>query len=494
MLTGLSQREINPNNAAATIVEGMTAEDSNAADEDGNHEEEDDAHFEKISKMYIKDSTRDSYNSANRALLLWLDKKQPNCVSEDTKQTLSSIFAAQQGATAKRKNTVVSKKAFEIIAKANPDSQPIVFENMTVKIFVCFLSSRAPAKDASFFSKSGSGGYRSAYKELHRQCEVEVDSVFEKDLGQKFKGLFRGYAQEKEEKGGRLAEGKDPMSFALYKFLCKKMVEDGSKESIFAHAFLTLTWNLICRSKNTIHIHRNHVTWGSDGMTIRFAHMKTDTEGGDSARLRHLFSNPYCLPICVTTAVGKYLSTFLPKENGMLFDGNSYNRFQKYLKGLVTKYHVDVERLGINPKDIGVLSIRKGAATYCCGGTTAAPHIAAVCNRAGWTMGKVKDTYIQYGEAGDQHVGRVVAGLPVLNAKYACSPAYICIDDTDNPEENTCTAEDVEHVVQTFFPGFVTVSISFKPVAIHCAAALLFAKDYFNEALSPRYVLYKITV
>ena len=44
-----------------------------------------------------------------------------------------------------------------------------------------------------------------------------MDSVFEKDLGQKFKGLFRGYAQEKEEKGGRLAEGKDPMSFALYK-------------------------------------------------------------------------------------------------------------------------------------------------------------------------------------------------------------------------------------------------------------------------------------
>ena len=153
MLTGLSQREINPNNAAATIVEGMTAEDSNAADEDGNHDEEDDAHFEKISKMYIKDSTRDSYNSANRALLLWLDKKQPNCVSEDTKQTLSSIFAAQQRATAIRKNTSVSKKAFKIIAKANPDSQPIVFENMTVKIFVSFLSSRARAKDAFFLAR-----------------------------------------------------------------------------------------------------------------------------------------------------------------------------------------------------------------------------------------------------------------------------------------------------------------------------------------------------
>jgi hypothetical protein len=54
MLTGLSQREINPNNAAATIVQEMTAEDSNAADEDGNHEEEDDAHFEKISTLTLQ--------------------------------------------------------------------------------------------------------------------------------------------------------------------------------------------------------------------------------------------------------------------------------------------------------------------------------------------------------------------------------------------------------------------------------------------------------
>jgi hypothetical protein len=87
----------------------------------------------------------------------------------------------------------------------------------------------------------------------------------------------------------------------------------------------------------------------------------------------------------------------------------------------------EVERLGVNTKDIDVHSIRKGAATYCCEGTTAAPHIAVICNRAGWTMGKVKDTFIQYAYARDQHVGRVVAGLPVLDAKYACSPPYFCV-------------------------------------------------------------------
>ena len=116
----------------------------------------------------------------------------------------------------------------------------------------------------------------------------------------------------------------------------------------------------------------------------------------------------------------------------MLFDKNSYQRFGKYLQNLVAANKVEVERLGINIEDIGVHSIRKGAATYCCGGTTAALHIAAVCNRAGWTMGKVKDTCIQYAASGDQHIGRVVSGLPVLNVKYACTPPYFCIEPMDH--------------------------------------------------------------
>jgi hypothetical protein len=42
-----------------------------------------------------------------------------------------------------------------------------------------------------------------------------------------------------------------------------------------------------------------------------------------------------------------------------------------------------MQRLGIEPKDIGAHSIPKGAATYCCNGTTAGVAFAAVCVRAG---------------------------------------------------------------------------------------------------------------
>jgi len=138
--------------------------------------------------------------------------------------------------------------------------------------------------------------------------------------------------------------------------------------------------------------------------------------------------------------------------------------------------------MGYKIKDIGVHSIQKGAATYWCGGTTAALHIAAVCNRAGWTIRKFKDTYIQYTKAGDQHVGRVVAGLPVLSAKYACSPPFYCRDDAETPNEKTCTSADVEFAIATLFPAFDQI-VSFKPVAVTCAASLCRARDYLDTTL-----------
>jgi len=51
--------------------------------------------------------------------------------------------------------------------------------------------------------------------------------------------------------------------------------------------------------------------------------------------------------------------------------------------------------------------------------------IAAVCNRAGLTMGKVHDTRIQYEVAQDQYLGRFVAGLNVNIHKFSLSPVYL---------------------------------------------------------------------
>ncbi len=337
MLVSLGGTVSNTSNPIDSILNEMDAEDGANPDNAEGEEEL----YNKVSRMYIKEETRAGYNTCNRSFLLWLDGHEPQCVNAYAKEKLQEVFVSQPGALAKAENSRVKAAATMLVGEAGPDKQPIIFENVTDKIFCNFIFSRARRIGQKFLSKSGCGSYRSAYKELHRQCGVTVSQNFEKQLTIKFKGMLRGHAEEKEQTGGRLAEGKDPMSFRLYKFLCSKMVEKGTKDSIFSHAFLTLTWNLVCRSKNTVNIHRNHISWGTDCVTIRFAHTKTDVEGGDQARLRHVFANPYNLDICAVTALAKYLATFEPKENGMLFDANSYSRFQKELKKIVKEHQVE---------------------------------------------------------------------------------------------------------------------------------------------------------
>ena len=156
------------------------------------------------------------------------------------------------------------------------------------------------------------------------------------------------------------------MTFSLYKRLCAKMMADGLKEAIFAHAFLALTWNIVCRSKNTVFIHRNHISWDHDALCIQFSHIKTDMAGDDAKHKQHIYANQLCHPICTLTALAKYLAASHSKADGILFDNNSYQRFGKYFQRLVAANKVEVERLGINIEDTGVHLIIKGAATYCC--------------------------------------------------------------------------------------------------------------------------------
>ena len=78
-----------------------------------------------------------------------------------------------------------------------------------------------------------------------------MPQAFKAALTKSFNGLLQAHSQEKEAKVSRLSEEKDTMPFALYKRLCAKMMLDASKEAVFSHAFLTLTWNIVCCSKNT---------------------------------------------------------------------------------------------------------------------------------------------------------------------------------------------------------------------------------------------------
>jgi len=137
--------------------------------------------------------------------------------------------------------------------------------------------------------------------------------------------------------------------------------------------------------------------------------------------------------------------------------------------------------MGVNPDEIGVHSIRKGAATYCTSGTTAGVNFVAVCVRAGWSMG-FKDTYLQYSEAGDQLCGRTVAGLDVNSHLFAISPPFFCVEttnkNTENEEGNVVSDEEVDEGIEMVFGN---VRPDRRLLCRFLTASLLYHRNWLRE-------------
>src|SRR5690606_9474769 len=79
--------------------------------------------------------------------------------------------------------------------------------------------------------------------------------------------------QQGEVDHGSFGVGKAPLTFELYKMLCRSFIVDGN---VFALAYATLSWNLMCRTNNTESLCLDHLSWSGDSMTVYFGRMKND--------------------------------------------------------------------------------------------------------------------------------------------------------------------------------------------------------------------------
>ncbi len=156
-------------------------------------------------------------------------------------------------------------------------------------------------------------------------------------------------------------------------------------------------------------------------------------QAGRNIHPRHVYANPVKPFICPVLALGVYLLTnsFSASERSLFPGKNQYQRFSKKLQKLIDQVSDGNSLAGETFRIYGTQSFRKGAATYACSGSTAAPHISAVSNRAGWKQPGAQDTYLVYADAGDQYVGRVVSGLPQYSHDFALLPPFF--KDTSDP-------------------------------------------------------------
>ena len=151
-------------------------------------------------------------------------------------------------------------------------------------------------------------------------------------------------------------------------------------------------------------------------------------------------------------------------KDSALFPGtNQYKRFSKFLEKLCIKHKDEkMKDFGVNIEDIGVHSIRKGAASYVSSGSTCAPPQVATNIRARWSMGIIQDTYLHYEAAGDQYVGRVVSGLPLSSPKFAVLPCQV-----------DCCVDECDEMIASFFPTI--------PGSLHCMSRFFCASILYHS-------------
>ena len=375
----------------------------------------------------------------------------------------------------KKRKTIMRRTIRGLLTKPNDKCPPIELEKYPAKHFIKYLLSIK--RDGERLSTASYNNKRSALFHLFRMYSVTQSENFNLELVTLFKSLKRMLAEEKQQGTGRIETGKTPISFGLYRRLNIFMLQDNSMEAIFGRAFMSLTWNLMCRASNTVSIHLHHLGWSDDCLLVYFAHMKNDQTGERKRDPRHIYGNPHDPVVCPLVAISTYLSTcnVTGTKDTCIFPGPSqYKRFSKYLAKILMEHEREIENeFGVEIKHLGVHSFRKGAATYVSSGSTCAPPQVATNLRAGWTMGGIQDTYLKYEGAGDQYVGRVVAGLPVCSAKFAVLP----------PQFVDCQVSVIDEMVKSCFSGMPS---TLNSVCRFLTASLIFHFNELKTNVSPK--------
>lgn len=84
------------------------------------------------------------------------------------------------------------------------------------------------------------------------------------------------------------------MPFELFRLFGRKLLSDGGKDFLFGHCVLTLSWNLMCSTSQTLDLQYSQITWFEDALRVHL----NERPGSKPRNRRHIYANP-CMPeIC----------------------------------------------------------------------------------------------------------------------------------------------------------------------------------------------------
>mmetsp|Transcript_14102 Transcript_14102/g.38951 ORF Transcript_14102/g.38951 Transcript_14102/m.38951 type:complete len:657 (-) Transcript_14102:1020-2990(-) len=376
----------------------------------------------------VSASTMRTYIGDALAFVRW-------CVSNPQHDLLTASFSTQMEQMEavipnerKRQRSTRITSTFRSCLENAPAEPILKLQNLTPEIFMTHVSALRNPRTNKYLSPSSYGNRRAMINHMFRiHHRNGMPDEFKEELCTLYKGFYRTLAKDVGESSDP-SSGKEPMSKAIYLKIGQWLLEWGTEDGVFAFCYLVLTWNLMCRVKNTAMLRFSHIQWIKfDSMEIAFMHSKTDQLGVEKQFKRNVYGNhkePLASPVF---ALAVYLSTCIQtpqSPEGKLFPGSKQeDRFANILAKVVEMHKSELNSMGLVPSQIGTHSIRKGAISYAAS-MPGGPGSASICIRAGWTMGKVKDIYMRFVNNGDAFVGRTLTLLPLLDAEFGSSSPH----------------------------------------------------------------------
>ena len=438
------------------------------------------------------ENTKWCYHCTNYKFILWLFEHRHDYVDFIKGQFLPELEEADakdlQGydgsAGGKRRRKFFRAKVITLLEATNPSAGncPIDMSKVSYEILATYLSS-LKTDDDLYKGMSTYDGARSSIMHLMKQDGVYPDHKFKEKICNLLKGFRRTVQQQKVDLGLFLDEGKDPLTFAGYYLLCRTFLQHNgcNDEFTFAHCFLTLEWNLMCRADNLVNLNLAHIGWEDDSLLSCIAKAKHDQEGEGAKTPWHIYANP-CNPyVCPVLALGLYLFSHpgLLTNNSFLFSGNhQYRWYTQVLKKAVSIDEENFRRVGVENETFGSHSLCKGSSTFAGSGSTMAPSMASICNRAGWKMGGTRDKYIKFENAGDQYLGRILCGLDPLSPSFASSPPFF---DAQSNEDK----KKVDDFIKSRLENAANISDGLFAVVRYCFASLCYHYQFLTNILQP---------
>lgn len=405
--------------------------------------------------------------TSKKQYLSWCHKYTVFVFNSYGRDYLTPNFAAAIGEDATAET--VHRCAVAWLSAHPSKGSPVRLEATGVNGIMAFLQQIRKA-DGSKPSNPTIKGARSGLNHLYTLSNKGLSPDEMVKLKAFMQGVKRQHVVLQRKGEAKVREGKEPFDWELFHAICMEMVKLDHSDGPFGHLIVTLAWNLMCRTSNVDGIVFEHLSWSGDALKILFAHQKNDQDGDRPRDPRHVYANGQDPAVSTIFALGVYFITAGFKAgNNRLFPTKTYDRYLKILKRVLNVLEPMLKARGLSVKDFGSHSCRKGSGTFVVCGSVGGPNSLAVCLRIGWTMQGVEKRYIRYEAAGDMHVGRTVAGLPLNHAKFALMPPRFREDAT--PEQR----EQIRTVLHTVMPNLPP---SLQLVAEMALASVVYHRDF----------------